>query len=140
MDINLPALLRTRTSAYVYHQGKLRRYYPVTNGYVCEDGTFWPLESSPSTINTGAHALEVTTTQQLNTHKVKLNGEFLENLTGIPRYRWRGLSKVEKAQVRRIIATIYPELDTVFGAFQERLHHEYTEFLHTEVEPSKDTD
>ena len=143
MDIKLSNLLRTRTTAYVYHGGKLRRYWPVSEGYVCEDGTFWPLSgpsNPPASINSAGHALEITNTRQLNTHKVKINGEFLEHLTGIPRYRWQGLSKVEKAQLREVIAKIYPEIDKIFGSFQERLYHEYTEFLQVEIEPNRPTD
>ena len=135
MQFNLAALRRLRSSSHVYHNGKFQRYYPVQEGYVSEDGTFWPLEAAPPGVIPGSHALESINVRQLNQHKIKLNGEFLANLTGIPKYRWHGLSKVEKAQVREILERVYPELDAVFTRFEERLYHEYQELLEVEIEP-----
>lgn len=135
MKYNLDALRKLRSSTYVYHEEELRRYYPVQGGYVSEDGTFWPLEKTPPGIRPGAHTLETTRIRQLNAHKTKLNGEFLENLTGIPKYRWAGLKKPEKEQIRAILARVYPEIDAVFAAFQERLYYEYQELLEVEIEP-----
>ena len=123
-----PSSSPIRTHAYAYRAGKFQACYPVPGGYLYADGTRTGVGDTPH-----AHTLALTSARQLNTHKIKLSSEFLANLTGIPKYRWKGLSKTEKVRIRTLLEKLYPQLDTIFEEFQARLYREYEELI--EIEP-----
>jgi hypothetical protein len=121
-----------RSAYFIFENNRFQHVIPTNDGYLLEDGTTILNEekSTPWENFCSNKALQIqkSISYHLNTFRPTPTPSLLKLLSGIEESRWEYLDESESQQLQNILASIIPELDSVFKQNQERLYHESEEF------------